>query len=116
MFEQAVLPTHHGSGRFWSAALGLTGELLAVACLLIAPLLWPQLLLRVQTPAWITAPAAPSPPVKNPPPVHVRAIRTPFQMADAVLYRPITIPPRVVTFDDPPAAGQNSGGENSIGI
>jgi hypothetical protein len=66
MFEQAVLPSRPNVGRYWTAAAGLTGELLALALLFLAPLIWTDFLPRVQALTWISLPSPP-PPVKEPP-------------------------------------------------
>jgi protein TonB len=112
MFEQAVLPSGPGGRRCWTVAAGFTGEFLLLAAVLVAPLIWPQLLPRARTLAWIMAPAPP-PPTKSPAPTHVRALK-PFQSIGGKVYTPVSIPPQAVTIDDPPLDNQSAGVEDGV--
>jgi periplasmic protein TonB len=115
MFEQAVLPSGPPSGRFWAVAIGVTGEVLLVGCALIAPVLWPQFLPRPKLLTWLSLPTSPPSPVKPPAPVHVRPLRTPWQMIDERLRQPGAIPDKVATIEDPPDASPGVGGGISTG-
>ena len=49
MFEQAVLPSGPGGRRYWTVIVGFTGEFILLAGVLVAPLIWPQLLPQART-------------------------------------------------------------------
>ena len=102
MFEQAVLSSGPPSGRYWAVAIGETGEVLLVMCALVAPAIWPQFLPRPKLLTWLSLPASPPSPVKPPPPVHVRPLRTPWQMIGEPLRHPVAIPDKVAIIEDPP--------------
>jgi periplasmic protein TonB len=111
MFEQAVLSERPSSGRCWAAVIGITGELLLIACILIAPLIWPQLLPRAMSFTWLTLPPPVPSVVKTPPAVHVRPTR-PWQMVGNQLIQPAAIPSKVAIIEDAPlgvSAGPLSG-------
>jgi periplasmic protein TonB len=103
MFEQSILRKSHGGRRFFSTCLGVAGEALVVAFVVIAPMVWPQVLPRPQN--WITlyTPSVPPPPARNlakPAATHVDPTRA------ASLRQPFTapsrIPPQVAMLTDPP--------------
>jgi protein TonB len=112
MFEHAVLPCGSEGRRYWPVIVGFTGEFLLVACVLAAPLIWPQLLPRARMLAWIMAPAPP-PVTKSPAPTRVRALK-PFQSMGGKVYEPVSIPPQAVMIDDPPADSQTAGVEDGV--
>jgi len=101
MFEQAVLPPRP-TGRWWAVGIGLAGEIFVLAAVLIAPLIWPQLLPQAAMPTWISLPAPPQA-AKARPPEHVRPSATTREMSGQPLIQPATIPNRVAMIDDPPA-------------
>lgn len=103
MFEQAVLPSRPAGGRYWTVAAGFTGELLAVALLLLAPLIWTDFLPRARALNWISLPSPPPPIVKEPPPIRVHPTR-PWQTIDGRVFLPRTIPPTPLPIEDPPGA------------
>jgi len=115
MFEQAVRPSGPPSGRCWAVMIGITGEVLLVACALIAPVIWPQFLPRPKLLTWLSLPAPPVSPVKPPPPVHVRPVRMPWQMMGEKLRRPVAIPDKVAIIEDPPDAAPGVDGGVSNG-
>jgi len=115
MFEQAVLQSGPPSRRFWAVAIGVTGEVLLVACALIAPVIWPQLLPRPRLLTWLGLPAPPASPVKPPPPVHLRPVHTPWQMIGERLRQPLVIPNKVAIIEDPPDAAPSVDGGIGIG-
>jgi periplasmic protein TonB len=103
MFEQAVLSERPPAARYWAAVIGITGQLLLVACILIAPLIWPQLLPQATVLTWLTLPAPIPAAVKTAPPVHIRPTR-PFQVVGDKLVQPVSIPDTIAIIDDPPLA------------
>jgi protein TonB len=112
MFERAVLPSGPEGRRYWPAIVGFTGEFLLLACVLAAPLMWPQLLPRARMLAWIMAPAPP-PVTKSPAPTRVRALKS-FQSMGGKVYEPVSIPPQAVMIDDPPLDSQTAGVEDGV--
>ena len=64
MFEQSVLRPARVRG--WAVTVGFMGELVAVACVLAVPLIWPELMPRAATTAWLTAPVPPLAPAIRP--------------------------------------------------
>jgi protein TonB len=110
MFEQAVLSQRPSAVRYWAAAIGITGQLLFVAGMFTAPLLWPQLLPRAATLTWILLPSPPPAAAKTPPPAHVRPATRPLQILAGKLIQPIAIPDRVAMIEDAPSAGQGVNG------
>jgi len=112
MFEQAVLPSRPAGGRYWTAAAGFTAELLAVAFLLLAPLIWTDFLPRMSALTWISLPSPPPPIVKEPPPAHVQPTHT--QIIGRTLVLPTTIPSTPLTIEDPPATETNAAVESGV--
>src|SRR5215470_18326130 len=114
MFEQAVLSQRPSAVRYWAAAIGITGQLLFVAGMFLAPLIWPQLLPHAATLTWILLPPPPLAAVKTPPPAHVRPAARPWQMLAGKLIQPIAIPDRVAIIEDPPSDAQAPGVDGGI--
>ena len=115
MFEQAVLPSGPPSGRCWAVVIGITGEVLLVACALIAPVIWPQFLPRPKLLTWLTLPAPPPSSAKSAPPVHAQPVRTPWQITGEKLTQPVAIPDKVALIEDPPGAAPGVDGGVSTG-
>ena len=113
MFEQAVLPSRPAGGRYWTVAAGFTAELLVVAFVLLAPLVWPQLLPRAAALRWISLPTPPPPMAKEQPPVQVHPAR-PWQFNGRQLIQPVTIPPTPLTIDDPPGAEPSASVDSGV--
>src|SRR5436305_6054555 len=106
MFEQATLTAAPWSSRLWSTCAGITGQVLLVGCMLLAPLLWPAVLPQLQNYVMLTAPGPPPPP---PPPVgelavRPRAQRIPFQAANGLIV-PVSVPQSIAIIDEPPEVG-----------
>jgi periplasmic protein TonB len=111
MFEQAVLPAGPRSRR-WAMAIGVTGEVLAVTCALIAPAIWPQLLPRPKLLTWLSLPV---PPHSSASPSHVRPVATLRQMIGNKLIVPAAIPDRVAIIEDAPLSFPDAGGDVTAG-
>jgi periplasmic protein TonB len=101
MFEQAVLPSHPAGKRYWTVAAGFTGELLGIGGLLLAPLIWPELLPRTQVLTRISLPAPPPPVLKEPPPIHTNAFR-PLHPSLSLPVTPIIADRIPITIEAPP--------------
>ena len=110
MFEQAVL--RPAPVRGWAVILGFTGELLAVACVLAAPLIWPQLLPRKEVLTSIFAPTPPLAAAKEANIPHVRPTRL-WRPDGATYYQPVTVPRTTAILDEPPPGAVVEGGTRS---
>ena len=103
MFEQSTLPRGSTLKRFLTTSLGMTGQAVLVGCMLLAPMLWPQILPKATVMMMIAPPGPPPPP---PPKGTVRPRHTPttarvFRMPG--LLAPSFIPREIRTDPDPPA-------------
>lgn len=65
MFEQATLSSGSPAKRLWTTCAGFSGQALLLGCLVVAPLVWPQVL---PTATFMTSLVAPGPPPPPPPP------------------------------------------------
>jgi periplasmic protein TonB len=101
MFEQAVLPVRPLTRRYWGIVIAISAEVLLVSCLLVGPMISPQLLPRADFRTWliVQAPPAASKPLTV---VHVRRSWKPFEQTGPVLIAPSTLPAKVVLTEDPP--------------
>jgi periplasmic protein TonB len=62
MFEQAILAPAPLGKRVWSTCAGVSGQVLLVGALILAPLVFPQVLPQVQSLVTLVAPGPPPPP------------------------------------------------------
>lgn len=104
MFEQAVLRPE--PVRSWAVTLGFAGELVLVGCVLAVPLIWPQLLPRAETTAWIFAPTPPPVAFKPAEVPRMRVIRE-WHPTGVSMYLPAATQPAI--FDNPPVEEQGPG-------
>ena len=102
MFEQAVLPARPLAGRYWAIVVAITGELLLVSFVVLAPMIWPQLLPRAQSMIRLTLSVEPSLAPKPFPIVHARPAMRPLQFRGPILIAPATVPARVPIIEDAP--------------
>src|SRR3954466_9872868 len=107
MFEQATFSSAPVSSRLWSTCAGITGQALIVGCMLLAPLIWPQVLPQLQSYVSLAAPGPPLPPPVPVTTVQPRsAVRTiARQWKPDGFYAPRSIPTKPLTIDDPPDIG-----------
>jgi protein TonB len=122
MFETAILTYNNAPKRVWTTCMGVTGQALLVLAAVLAPMIWPQVLLpsgSLLRDIFIM----PTPPIQaEPRPVDVLRPRVmpvrPFQFQEGRLTLPGKIPPTVIDIDEPPIAPGNDlagGGELPIG-
>lgn len=104
MFEQAVLSERLSTRRYWAAFFGLGSQLILIAGVLIAPLIWPQLLPRTNLLTWITVPLPPPMVPKTPEPAHVQPVSKPVPFTGGRFFQPTTVPNRIAVIDDLPTA------------
>jgi len=112
MFETAILSNGPRTKRVWATIAGFTGQVIVIGCALIAPLLFPQVIPRVQ---WAVSVVGPPPPPPPPPPTLGGVVphrnRSFSQFSDGALRMPQRIPDKPVkTIDDAPVANNNGVG------
>ncbi len=105
MFEQAVLENSNGSRRAFATGAGFAGQAALAVFLIVAPMIWPQVLPR---PQWMMSIAAPPPAPALP--EHVTAVRPRAEHSVAPLMPrqiavPTSIPHRVAEVIDDPGPG-----------
>lgn len=103
MFEQTILASRHRGRRFWAACLGIAGEALLVVFMVVAPMLWPQVLPRPQNWIALYTPSAPPPAAREMPKprnTHVEPSRN--ANLPHVFTTPVNIPPKAVILTDAP--------------
>jgi periplasmic protein TonB len=104
MFE-ATLTAAPVSHRLWGTCAGVTGQALVVGALILAPLIFPQVLPQVESLVTLVAPGPPPPP-----PAAGMLVRPRTSVAATRTFRcdfcaPVAVPSRVVTVvDEPPQA------------
>ncbi|HEY7388158.1 MAG TPA: TonB family protein [Bryobacteraceae bacterium] len=101
MFEQAVLPARPLTRRYRSIVIAISGEVLLISCLLVGPMISPQLLPRAEFRTWLTVPAPPAA-SKPLPIVHMRRSLKPFELPRPVLVTPSVVPAKILITEDPP--------------
>ncbi|MBZ5726769.1 MAG: energy transducer TonB [Acidobacteriia bacterium] len=106
MFEQSTISYGPPARRLWNTCAGLTGETLLLACAVLAPMVFPQVMPPLQ--AFRTALLPPVPPAPAPPDPGLRPrTRTAAQPARQIvanqLIYPVRYPAKPVVFVDPPA-------------
>jgi periplasmic protein TonB len=101
MFEQAVLPVRPLTRRYWAIVIAISSEILVVSCLLVGPMISPQLLPRGEFRTWLTVLTPPAAP-KTLPIVHVRRSLKPLQLTRPVFITPAAVPAKVLIAEDPP--------------
>jgi protein TonB len=127
MFEQAILESGDSGKRFWTTCAGVTGQLLFVSVIAVAPLIWPQALPRVPSFLVVFTPLPPPPPAVHVEAVRPQSVRIAVQSAGKTLVLPQRIPPHALAIEDPPEAfsataaaagiaGGLSGGSAAFGI
>jgi protein TonB len=108
MFEHAVLaapPSHRLFGTF----AGVTCQAIFVGSLILAPMLFPQMLPDVKSMVWIAAPGPPPPPPAPGPMVRPRTM-TAATRTFCSTCMPTAIPRRVaIVVDDPPEMPAGTG-------
>src|SRR3954468_12970972 len=107
MFEQATFSTAPVSSRLWSTCAGVTGQALLVGGMLLAPLIWPQVLPQLQSYVTLTAPGPPPPPAAPVTTVQPRVVQHAIarQWKQDGFYAPASIPAKPLTIEDPPDIG-----------
>jgi protein TonB len=106
MFETALLPTGRQTKRTWTTFIGVTGQVLLVGGLVLAPLISPAALPRV---VWSVALAPPSPPPPPPEGPRVTPVNRTRIVRANVFTAPPAVPPRILTVVDDVAEAAPTG-------
>jgi protein TonB len=114
VFEQATIDYGPGK-RVWTSFAGFTGQSLLIAAVVMAPMIWPQVLPRSQ--AMITSIYDPGPPPPAPPDAGPRVTPTKSQVPTRpwkdIPVAPTRIPVTINMDPDPPAVLLSS---SSVGV
>jgi protein TonB len=95
MFEQAVLEGSYGTRRAFATGAGFAGQAALAAFLVIAPMIWPQVLPRPQLTMSITPP-------KAAPPEHIVTVKPQASHSAAPIFRSdLLIPSRMPSKPQP---------------
>jgi protein TonB len=103
MFEQAILSGGPVSGRFWSTCAGVSGQVVVVGTMLLAPLVFPATLPQLQSYVTLVAPGPPAPPPPPPAPgatVRPRGAVRPYR--PDVITAPRSMPDHAAQIVDDP--------------
>jgi protein TonB len=118
MFEQSVIPGSTKGKRVWTTCVGVTGQALLVTAMVVAPMLWPQVMPTATF--TLLVPHAPAGRPKGSPaakkqPANVAAIRKPFRPTGFV--QPAAIPARIeIVSDLNRAVAYSTVGDPGVGI
>jgi periplasmic protein TonB len=108
MFEQTFITEAQGSKRLWTTCAGVTGQFALVAAMILAPMVFPEALPRMQSFVNIVAPPGPPPPPpaqSAPQPTRTASVK-PFIDPSGHVLQPSTVPTRIeMVVDEPPAPG-----------
>ena len=101
MFEQSTLP--RAPRRLWATSVGMAAEAVLVGCMVLTPLIWPQV---IPPAGYITALALPGPPLGRPPKGNTARVQhrtgTKVFHAAAALTEPTAAPRHAAMIVDPP--------------
>jgi protein TonB len=118
MFEQEALSSGIATKRLWSTCLGLSGEVLLLACAALAPLVSPQVLPhRRALMEWLLPMAPPAPPPAGNA-VKAHPARPPVervQLKEGQIVAPVAIPPKAATIVDEPLESPGYGVPGGVG-
>lgn len=119
MFEQVLIAEGPATKRFWTTCAGVTGQFALVASMILAPMVWPEVLPRPQAMLTYLLPPVPPPP---PPPgdPHPQVARAaaykPFISPTGGVIAPTTIPKVVAMIDEPPLVSAGAGIAGGTGV
>jgi protein TonB len=101
MFEQAMLASAPVGNRIWSTCAGVSGQMLLVGGLILAPLVFPQVLPQVQSMVSLVAPGPPPPPPAPGPVVRPRPTST-ATLHRCTLCAPVKVPEKIEMVAEEP--------------
>lgn len=106
MFEQSILARASSAKRLWTASLGVSGQVLLVAAMVVAPMLYPEAMPRAAF-TLLVPHAPPGRPRQDKEAARqhheTRPVR-PFRIDDGLVHRPRFIPVDVPQINDGPVA------------
>ena len=104
MFEHVMLTGSPKGKRVWTTCAGVTGQLLLVAGMVVAPMLWPQAI-PLASFTMLVPTAPPGRPAKANPEVtrqvHPAPVRKKFRPVPNVIYEPISVPATIAILKEP---------------
>lgn len=103
MFEQSTLPSGPAGKRVWTTFIGLSGEVVVVLAMVLAPMIWPEVLPKAV--AYVRLLPAPPPAPPGPPPASQPVVTTVVQrrqITNIGLIAPRFYPAKPVIIEDPP--------------
>jgi periplasmic protein TonB len=112
MFEQSTIPK--GPRRWWATGVGVGGQILLVAGLAIAPMIWPEVIPQAAFAMTLFAPGPPPPPPPPPGPAAVRPRHPTTVVRDTAFHVPSVIPDHAVIVIDPPPEVGSYGVEGGV--
>lgn len=124
MFEHAMLAGSPKGKRVWTTCAGVTGQMVLVAGMAVAPMIWPEAMPpAVFTMLAPTAPQGPAPKAKAEPKPQAPAapVRKKVPAATAGLVQPTGVPPEIKVVTDTPVnvignvGGRGNGVEGGLG-
>jgi len=110
MFEQSTIASGPRGKRLWTTCVGLTGEILLVACAILAPIVSPQVLPKVTFSIALVPPSPPPPPAQALAAVRPRTPHPrPTQFNGHALIAPTTVPAEPKIIVDAPIESDTPG-------
>jgi protein TonB len=108
MFEQSTLPNGPAGKRVWTTFVGLSGEVVVVLAMVLAPMIWPEVLPKAV--AYVRLLPVPPPAPPGPPPiakpVGTTVVLPHRQYKSTTFFAPSFIPKKASIIEDPPELGQ----------
>ena len=102
MFEQATLSCGPATKRVWTTCLGISGQVIVVTGMILTPMIWPDVLPKVQTFLPLVPPPRALPPGPSIRPRNATVTPRPaWEFRGLVLRMPVSIPSRVAILEDP---------------
>jgi protein TonB len=109
MFEQAMLASAPVGNRLLSTCAGVTGQVLLVGGLILAPLIFPQVLPQVQSMVSLVAPGPPPPPPGPSPTVRPRSSVAPMHVFRCTFCAPTRVPDKIEILNEDPLESTDVG-------
>src|SRR5882724_7497680 len=95
MFADALLDSHHQSRRGWAALTSFGIQAIFIACLLILPLFYTQVLPQMKTSETFTMPLGPAPIVHAEPNPHSGGAVSQNPVVQQIIQVPFRVPTRI---------------------
>src|SRR5690349_3492267 len=100
MFADALLDSHHQSRRGWATLTSFGLQAIFLACLLILPVFYTQVLPQMKTSETYTMPLGPAPVVHTEPVQHSGGTVSQNSVAGPAIQVPSEVPRHIANSDD----------------